>query len=325
MDRPDFNESLSLTDGIYEAPTMSYMLFTIRRFASEVLQKDVDCLDELWRDSHLNPVIPGTSSKDLAKLGTKPEVCELFQEACTTIFYTLLPGLKKIYLDSRHGGGVKAAEVPVKQNTPESSVELVEMQREVIRLQKEVLQLKDQLHSAEKSAFSTTVRKELQSYSAVLTQNCAAAVAPKKLQTALRKATAPVEEDVDRSKNLMVFGLPETEDEGSTSTTDAVSKVFAHLEVSPAVASASRLGTKTSTRARPVKVSLEKREDLLLLLKRARQLRQSDCYRRVYLSPDLSREEREDSSRLHKTLKQLRLDNPGRKYWVKGGAIMVDV
>eukprot|EP00116_Pleurobrachia_bachei_P011187 sb/3471449/ len=122
-------------------------------------------------------------------------------------------------------------EVPVKNNFPEPSGELVELQREVIRLQKEVIQLKEELHSAEKSAFSTTMRKELKSYSAVLSQNCAAAVAPRRLQTALKKATTPVESEMDRSKNIMVFGLPEADNEEETATREAVMKVLAHLEV----------------------------------------------------------------------------------------------
>jgi ribosomal protein L9 len=320
MDCSQFNESLSLEDGLFQPPSMAKMLCSIRNLSSALLGDKYNTLDQLWEASHREAVLPGLSSKDLAKMGTKPEICDLLEDACGLIFCELLPGLKRIYLDAK-----QKTEVPVKKNFPEPSGELVELQREVIRLQKEVIQLKEELHSAEKSAFSTTMRKELKSYSAVLSQNCAAAVAPRRLQTALKKATTPVEPETDRSKNIMVFGLPEADNEEETATREAVMKVLAHLEVSPSVTSSVRVGTKTSVRPRPIKVSVEKREDLLILLKKARLLRQTSSFRTVYLSPDLTKEEREDSTRLYKTVKQLRLDNPGRKYWVRGGSIMFDV
>jgi hypothetical protein len=321
MDCSQFNESLSLEDGLFQPPSMAKMLCSIRNLSSALLGDKYGTLDQLWEASHREAVLPGLSSKDIAKVGTKPEICDLLEDACSLIFCELLPGLKRIYLDTKQ----KIEVVPVKKNFPEPSGELVELQREVIRLQKEVIQLKEELHSAEKSAFSTTMRKELKSYSAVLSQNCAAAVAPRRLQTALKKATTPVEPEMDRSKNIMVFGLPEADNEEETATRDAVMKVLAHLEVTPSVTSSVRVGTKTSVRPRPIKVSVEKREDLLILLKKARLLRQTSSFRTVYLSPDLTKEEREDSTRLYKTVKQLRLDNPGRKYWVRGGSIMFDV
>ena len=316
----EFNESLSLDDELFQPPSMGKMLCGIKNLSLALLGDKYSTLDQLWEASHSESVLPGLSSKELAKKGTKPEICDLLEESCSLIFCDLLPGLKRIYLDAK-----QKTEMPVKKNFPEPSGELVELQREVIRLQKEVIQLKEELHSAEKSAFSTTMRKELKSYSAVLSQNCAAAVAPRRLQTALKKATTPVESEMDRSKNIMIFGLPEAGNEEETATRDAVMKVFAHLEVTPSVTSSSRVGTKTSVRPRPIKVSVEKREDLLILLKKARLLRQASSYRTVYLSPDMTKEEREESTRVYNTVKQLRKDNPGRKYWVRGGSIMFDV
>ena len=326
MDQDVLNESLSLTDALHDQPpTLTHMLWKIKDFAELILGDKFQNLDELWKVAIQKAIIPGTESSDLMKLGTKPEVCDSLELACSAIFCTFLPGLKRLYLDSKVTSDVN--KVTVKQSSPEPSVELLEMQKEVIRLQKEVIQLKDELHNAEKSAFSTTVKKELRSYSTVLSQNCAAAVALKRLQTALKKANAPVVSDSedDRSKNLMIFGLPESEDEEDAATKEEALKVFTHLEVTPTVTSSTRVGSKTSGRPRPVKVSLEKKEDILALLKKARLLRQAASYRTVYLSPDLTKEEREDSTRLYKTVKQLRLDNPGRKYWVRGGSIMFDV
>ena len=244
MDQDVLNESLSLTDALHDQPpTLTHMLWKIKDFAELILGDKFQNLDELWKVAIQKAIIPGTESSDLMKLGTKPEVCDSLELACTAIFCTFLPGLKRLYLDSKVTSDVN--KVTVKQSSPEPSVELLEMQKEVIRLQKEVIQLKDELHNAEKSAFSTTVKKELRSYSTVLSQNCAAAVAPKRLQTALKKANAPVVSDSedDRSKNLMIFGLPESEDEEDAATKEAAVKVFTHLEVTPTVTSSTRCFT----------------------------------------------------------------------------------
>ena len=87
----------------------------------------------------------------------------------------------------------------------------------------------------------------------------------------------------------MIFGLPESEDEEDAATKEEALKVFTHLEVTPTVTSSRRVGSKTSGRPRPVKVSLEKKEDILDLLKKARILRKAASYRTVCLSPDLTR------------------------------------
>ena len=104
-----------------------------------------------------------------------------------------------------------------------------------------------------------------------------------------------------------------------------MTNIFSHLESTPVVLSGTRVGKKSDIRPRSIKVTLERREDLLLLLKKAKLLRQVETYRNVYLSPDLNKVEREENSRVYKTLKQLRMDNPGRKYFIRGGSIMFDV
>ena len=57
------------------------------------------------------------------------------------------------------------------------------------------------------------------------------------MQTALKRATSPVEPEFDRSKNLMIFGLPEAENEDDASTRRRVTKVFTHLECYPVITS----------------------------------------------------------------------------------------
>ena len=325
FDGDELETSMSLlADVLYQGPSMESILLGINDFASLILGKNFVSLTKLGKVARMQSVVPGADSDSLAKLGTKPVVCKHLEDACSLLFHIVLPGCKQFHQDMKRKVE-EDLEEEKKADSAKLTEELAEMQREVILLQKQVIQLKDEIHAADRSTFSTTVKKELRSYSAVISQNCAAAVAPRRLQTALKRATSPVEPQFDRSKNLMIFGLPEAENEDDASTQRRVTKVFSHLECSPVMTSTTRVGKKMETRPRPIKVTFERREDLLLLLKKAKILRQSESLRTVYLSPDLTREEREDSTRLYQTLKQLRRDNPGRKYWVRAGSIMCDV
>eukprot|EP00116_Pleurobrachia_bachei_P016516 sb/3476778/ len=64
--------------------------------------------------------------------------------------------------------------------------------------------LKDEVRLAESSAVTKT---DMKSFSTVLSQNCAVAMAPRRNQQAVRKATSSSVPE-DRSCNLMLFGLP---------------------------------------------------------------------------------------------------------------------
>ena len=297
------------------------MLTSIDSFAASVLGTKYQGLVDLYEASYKKEIVPGCSEKELDKLGKKSDVCVALQNACSLIFHNLLPRINQQY---GHSLSLSEQKEEWEAEVAPLRKELVERQREVISLQSEVIRLKDEVMSADRSTFSTTVKKELKCYSAVLSQNCTAAVAPRRLEAALKKATSPETSEIDRSKNLMVFGLPESENEDTASTKSRVSDILSHLAVesTPVVSSTVRVGKKSESRPRPIKVTLERREDLILLLKKAKLLRQDENYRQVYLSPDLTKVEREENSRVYKTLKQLRTDNPGRKYFIRGGSIM---
>ena len=98
--------------------------------------------------------------------------------------------------------------------------ELRECQKEVIQLQKKIIQLQDEDISTAR-AVTETVQREMKSWSAVVSNNCAAAVAPSKLQAVIQRTVSPVYdvvEDTDRNKNLLIFILEEAEDEESPSS-----------------------------------------------------------------------------------------------------------
>eukprot|EP00116_Pleurobrachia_bachei_P002469 sb/3462731/ len=167
---------------------------------------------------------------------------------------------------------------------------------------------------------SESVQKQLHDYSKVLVQNCSAAIAPSRLKEAWKKATVsspPTEISTpDRKLNLVLFGLQETT---ARATEHEVRDVFDELNEKPVVTTIKRVGLKTDDRARPVIVTLERRESLLQLLRKAKQLKSSEKFSSVFLSPDLSAEEQRERKSLVDTLKELKRDNPNGRYWISRG------
>ncbi len=97
--------------------------------------------------------------------------------------------------------------------------EKVEDQKTIINLQSQLIESKqDDVRS-----FKETVKQEVKSYASMVTTTCANALAPKKLETAVKK----IKESEDRSRNLMIHRLSE---ENNENLKGKVAEIFTHLE-----------------------------------------------------------------------------------------------
>ena len=207
-----------------------------------------------------------------------------------------------------------------KEEIDKHRVSRIELQEKLIEAQNTLIEVQGR----KLSSVSESVQKHLQGYSKVLVQNCSAAITPSRLQAALKKATVPhpsttaEEATLDRKLNLVIFGLPETT---ARATEHEVQDIFGELNEKPVISSTKRIGEKTDNRPRPVIVTLERRETLLQLLRKAKQLRDSEKFSSVFLSPDLTPEEQRERKTLVDTVKGLRRDNPNGRYWVNRGVI----
>ena len=93
----------------------------------------------------------------------------------------------------------------------------------IIKLQADLIESKDHqlrsLQSAVQETVQATVQQEVKSYSAVVAKgNTAPAISPDSLKQALKSAIA----EEDRTKNIMIFGLCEEENEQLASKVDTV-------------------------------------------------------------------------------------------------------
>ena len=199
--------------------------------------------------------------------------------------------------------------------------ELRECQKEVIQLQKKIIQLQDEDISTA-HAVTETVQREMKSWSTVVSNNCAAAVAPSKLQAVIQRTVSPVRdvaEDTDRNRNLLIFNLEEDEDEESPDA--AVTELMEELNEKFSFSDCKRIGTRSEGKARPVIAKLASRDSLLVLLRKAKDLKKSESFSKVFLGPDRTIEERAERRRTLETLQKLRVENPSRQYVLRKGVI----
>ena len=203
--------------------------------------------------------------------------------------------------------------------------ELLKCQNQVIELQKKVIDLQDEGLSAAK-AVTDTVKREMKSFSTVVSTNCAAATAPSKLQNVLKKSLAPITDEVDRSCNLMIFNLEEEKGSADTVATakedrKAVERILEELNESMELTDVKRVGAKSEKKTRPMIATLSSKENLLTLLKKAKELKKTDDFHNVYIGPDRTFEERELRRKTLVSLKRLRSENRDKQYVLRKGLI----
>ena len=146
----------------------------------------------------------------------------------------------------------------------------------------------------------------------MLKKGCDTALAPHRIQ----KAVAATSEDKTRS--IIVHGL----EVSPGSSEELLSELWSELEKKPVVKSTQRFGTYTEGRTRPLKISLSSRDMQLNVLRKKASLRASEKFSRVYISPDLTPEERKIRGGLVRKLKEMKEQNPAKNYRIQRGEVV---
>jgi len=206
--------------------------------------------------------------------------------------------------------------------------QLIENQKWVISLQEKVIDCKEQQLEAVQTALTAvkttvedSVKEQFMSYSDALQENVMVCQpqSPSLSPEVLKKVVQSVVQQEDRSRNLMVFGIPETEKENLT---ELVQDVFQDIGIKPTLETVSRLGKagKENTK-RPVKVTLSSPSVAHQILSQARRLRESENFSSVFVRPDRSEEERAQNRLLVQELLKKRENESGKRHYIKGGTI----
>ena len=194
--------------------------------------------------------------------------------------------------------------------------EMILLQRSVVKLQQQLLET--QSSTEELSAVvDSAVENGIRSYSAVLSDTVRKSV-PVLSATKLKKAVKEAVSDDDRSRCVVVFGLKEEE---SVQVDSQVTDLFNALDEKPSF-EAVRIGLNSDDeKIRPVKISFRNAETAHRILTKAKNLKNSAHYRKVFISPDRTPEERTKHRELVAEMRQLAADNPDQRFFILRGEI----
>ena len=157
----------------------------------------------------------------------------------------------------------------------------------------------------------------MKSYSSVLRESCSAALEPQKIASAVRKVTEG--QGDDRSKNAIVFGVPEEQEENVDTK---VQLLLDKLEEKPRIADCCRIGPNKPGVTRPIRFKVTSSDTVYQILRKAKLLKDAGGYERVFISPDRTVEERISRQKLVNELKVERSANPNRHFIIRKGEVV---
>ena len=189
--------------------------------------------------------------------------------------------------------------------------EKISDQKTIIELQQDLISKKNE----ELGEVSKSVEAGLKTYSSALQQSCTKALSPSNIVAAVKTVT----QEEDRSKELVLFGV--TEEAGERVTTQ-VTKVLEQIDEKPQVKQCRRIGQPNAGAARPIIFSVRSPDIVYQILKKAKQLRDIEGYKTIYISPNRTREERIARQKLVSELKEKRRGDQNSRYFIRKGEIV---
>ena len=199
---------------------------------------------------------------------------------------------------------------------------LIEKQERVIKLQEELIIAKNEPLRELKETVVSSVKTELKSYSEVVQESVnevkASAAGSSFDRNMLKSVVKDAVTEEDLGKNVVIFGLEEDADE---QICEKVGQVLLELGERPKI-EANRMGLKVKNQnPRPVKVSVSSSIIVAQILRRAKNLRDSENYKTVFINPDRTLEQRSAHRELVKQLKLKRNQEKDKRHYIKNGQI----
>ena len=146
----------------------------------------------------------------------------------------------------------------------------------------------------------------------------------------VREAIKAVNEEEERSRNFIIYGVKEEEKEDEEWVDDikinplhaqitAISKQT--VGVDTYIRSIDRIGKRVPGKVRPIKVELDSSTEVASFLSNANKLKESDEFKMVYLAPDRTAEQRVAHNKLVTRMKELIRQDSSKHYYIRNDKI----
>ena len=146
---------------------------------------------------------------------------------------------------------------------------------------------------------------------------------PPSFATAVNMVSKERDERQKRKLQLVITNLKEAV--STEADKKQVLEIFQILQVETNVTEVMRLGTRKANKPRVLRVSLENAADKHTILAKATSLRklpEKHDYALVYIKPNLTPQQQEESKNLYIQLQEVKKKNPGLKYKISKGQIV---
>lgn len=145
------------------------------------------------------------------------------------------------------------------------------------------------------------------------------------IQQAVKEEIEEKKDIESRKMNIVIHNLPETGNKQKD--TEEVKNLFKdefNLICNIQCEETTRLGKYIDERNRVLKITMPSMSDRKLVLRRAKELRNSnsELYSRIYIKPDLTKKQQEESKNLQAKLRQTRQENPTTNWTIRKGKIV---
>jgi hypothetical protein len=129
------------------------------------------------------------------------------------------------------------------------------------------------------------------------------------VNNSVRNVKVDVEEalEIERRKcNLVIHGMPETDAEQDVGCVVEMMDEVLHMDFTRNVDKVERIGRLVEGRVRPLRVMLKRLEGKKEILARAKLLKEVEKFKKMFISPDLTRKQQEKDKELRRQLKLIR-------------------
>ena len=292
----------------------SHDLAEMNRMSKEALTWSKDILGQL--DKQYSPGLEHVKMTDLKKL-LKPDLLNI----CIRALHFVGGLLNNVEALKNSNSSLQNRVIESQQQVISTQAELSECKSEQLEALRKTVETSviDSVKTVETSLVDS-VKTELQSYSSAVQRT------PPNKQVfsseALTRVVRNVVEEEDRSRNVVIFGLNEEDNE---KLNEKVAEVFESIGQKPR-AEACRVGRKKSKDStRPVNVKLSSSLIVDQLLANVKTLRNVTKFSSVFVCPDRSLEQRKIQKELVKELKEKAEAEPDKRYFIRAGKIQCTV
>ena len=287
-----------------------YTVYTMGDTVPDISASDLDVLKDVGAD--LNSWIENLRTTMKCKSHQEVTVEKLMKPGTTkeTLAKILFEGYQTVY---SHRHTFESTRVCVEK----LKSELIAAQRSVVKLQQQILEAQAKQLKQVTTVVNSAVDKGIRSYSQIVSETIEKSV-PVFTEDKLKKVVQEAVSYDDRSKNIIVFGLAE---EKSEALDCKLTELFEEIEEKPSF-EAARVGLVSADKCRPVRVSFRNYDTVHRFLLKAKNLKSTTAYKKVYIAPDRTPMERAKHRETVIEMRRLASEDPERHYYIHGGHIL---